>query len=80
MMPKETKIKCDKCKKEITDGYQQRYMIVLKIGYPHYYNDGGSFAACDRESQKFYLHFDCSKPIFDACPQIIPEPMKQESR
>ena len=72
-MGKETKIKCDKCKKEIEEGYQQRYMIILTIGYPHQYNDGGSFPAVDRETEKKYLHFDCSKSMFKAHPEIVPD-------
>lgn len=39
-MPKELKIICDKCKREIKDGHQQRYMIILQVNYPHQYNDG----------------------------------------
>ena len=72
-MPKQSKIICDVCKKEIKGGYPQRYMIILTVGYPHAYNDGGSCAAVDRKSQKYYLHFDCFKPIYKACPEITPE-------
>jgi hypothetical protein len=72
-MGKETKIKCDKCKKEIKEGYDQRYMIIVSIGYAYQYNDGGSFPAVDRKQEKKYLHFDCSKPMFKACPELVPE-------
>lgn len=72
-MPKENKIKCDKCKKVIKEGYQQKWMIVLTVDYPHAYNDGGSFAAVDREKEIYYLHFDCFKPIYKACPEITPK-------
>ena len=72
-MPKQIKLICDKCKKEIKEGYQQRYMIVLTVNYPHQYNDGGSAPAVDRESEKYYLHFDCFKPIYKACPEITPK-------
>jgi len=75
-MAKQLKIICDRCKKEITEGYQQRYMIILTVGYPHSYNDGGSCAAVDRESQEFYLHFDCLRPIYEVCPEVIPESLK----
>jgi len=75
-MPKQEKIICDKCKREIKDGYQQRFMIVLTVNYPHQYNDGGSCPAVDRESEKFYLHFKCFQPIFDACPQVVPKGLK----
>lgn len=74
-MSKQTKIICDVCKKEIKDGRQQRYMIVLTINYPYQYNDGGSFAAVDREKETYYLHFDCFKPIYKACPEITPKSM-----
>ncbi len=72
-MPKQITIKCDRCKKKIKKGHQQRYMIVLTIGYPHAYNDGGSVAAVDREQETYYLHFDCFKPIYKACPEITPK-------
>jgi len=72
----QTKIICDKCKKEIKEGYQQRYMIVLTIGYAYQYNDGGSSAAVDREQETKYLHFDCAKPIFKAYPEVVPEFLK----
>lgn len=52
VMPKQTKLICDKCKKEIKEGYQLRYMITLTVGYPLQYNDGGSCPAVDRESEK----------------------------
>lgn len=70
------KIICDKCKKEIKEGYERRYMIILKIGYPLQYNDGGSTPAVDHESITRHLHFDCSKKMFQACPQIIPNSLK----
>ena len=70
------KITCDVCKKEIEEGHQQRYMIVVTIGYPHAYNDGGSCAAVDRLNKTYHLHFDCSKKMFDACPQIVPAAIK----
>lgn len=75
-MSAETKIICDKCKKEIKKGHQQRYMIILTVSYPHQYNDGGSAPAVDRESEKYHLHFDCFKPIYRACPQVVPESLK----
>lgn len=75
-MSKQTKIICDKCKKEITPGYQQKWMIELTVGYPHAFNDGGSCAAVDRESEKYYLHFACFKPICKACPQVVPESLR----
>lgn len=74
-MPKQTKLIWDKCKKEIKDGHQKRYMIVLTINYPYQYNDGGSFPAVDREEETKYLHFDCFKPIHKACSEITPESM-----
>lgn len=70
---KTERIKCEVCKKTIGDGYQQRYMIVVTIGYAHQYNDGGSFPAVDRLSETYHLHFDCSRKMFSACPQIVPE-------
>ena len=70
------KIKCDVCKKTIEEGYQQRYMIVVTIGYAHQYNDGGSAPAVDRERKTYHLHFDCSKKMFLACPQIAPESIR----
>lgn len=74
-MPKQIKLICDKCKKEIKEGHQQRYMIVLTVSYPYPYNDGGCFAAVDREKETYYLHFDCFKPIYKACPGITPKSM-----
>jgi hypothetical protein len=75
-MPKKTKLICDKCGKEIKEGYQQRYMIVVNIGYAHQYNDGGSCPAVDRESQKFYLHFDCFRDVYKKCPYLGPDDLK----
>ena len=72
-MPKQTKIVCDKCKKEIKEGHPQIYMIVFTISYSRQFNDGGSFPATERECEKKYLHFDCSKPIFKAFPELVPE-------
>lgn len=71
-MAVQTKLVCDVCKKEIKSGYQQQYMIVVTIGYPHAYNDGGSVAAVDRESKTYHLHFDCFRPIYKVCLQITP--------
>jgi hypothetical protein len=68
-----TKVICDVCKKEIKEGYERRYMIALIIYYPFQYNDGGSCPAVDRESKTYHLHFDCSKKMFKACPEIFPE-------
>jgi hypothetical protein len=75
-MSEETKIKCDCCKKEIKDGHQKRYMIVLGIGYPYAYNDGGSIAAVDRESEIKHLHFECFKPVAKAFPWLVPKSLK----
>ena len=66
-------IKCDVCEKLIEKGHQQRYMIIVTIGYPYSYNDGGSVAAVDRKSNTYHLHFDCSRKMFAACPQITPK-------
>jgi len=72
---KEEKIKCDVCKKIIKEGHQQRYMVVVTLGYAHPYNDGGSCAAVERLSETYHLHFDCSRKMFEACPQIVPKYM-----
>lgn len=70
-----TRIVCDECKKTIKEGVERRYMLVYTIGYPNAYNDGGSFAAVDREEQTFHLHYDCSRKIFKVCPKLIPTNM-----
>jgi len=75
-MSSKTKIICDKCKKEIKEGHEQKYMIILTVDYPYQCNDGGSFPAVDRCSEVYHLHFDCFKPIYEACPQVVPESLK----
>ena len=63
---------CDICRKQIKDGNETRYMFTLKMAYPHAYNDGGSCAAVNRESQIFHLHFDCASKVLKAYPRLVP--------